>query len=193
MRHIPNILSALRIAMVGVFIYFFAHARYFMALGVYVLAILTDALDGYLARRNNWITDIGKVLDPLADKLMLITALICFCTRGWVPVWLVAIVVAKELIMIIGGALLWKKDVVVHADRFGKAATGFFNAGVVATLLKGFRAWHWIGYWNIVLLCVAAVLAIIALVHYAKLNVFKPREMGDGTPAGNDPAKSGQQ
>lgn len=155
--------------MVGVFIYFFARAQYHWALGIYVLAFITDIVDGYLARRNNWITNIGKVLDPLADKLMLIAALACFYAEGWIPAWLLIIVVAKELVMIIGGALLWKKNVVVYADWFGKAATGFFNLGVVATICKNF--WPWIGVWNIVVLAIAMVLAIIAMLHYAKQTV----------------------
>ncbi|HWR22155.1 MAG TPA: CDP-alcohol phosphatidyltransferase family protein [Feifaniaceae bacterium] len=191
MRHIPNILSGLRIGMVGVFVYFFQNEKYYAALGTYVLAVLTDTLDGYLARHNNWITDVGKVLDPLADKLMLIAALICFCVNGWVPVWLVAVVVAKELIMIVGGALLWKKEVVVYADWFGKFATGFFNAGVVATLVK--RFWPWIGFWNIVLLSVAMVLGIIALVHYAQKNVFnKKRISGGASGEGANSAKNAE-
>ncbi len=182
MRHIPNILSGLRIGMVGLFVYFFQNDRYYAALGIYVLAVLTDTLDGYLARHYNWITDVGKVLDPLADKLMLIAALICFCINRWVPVWLVAAVVLKELVMIIGGALLWKKEIVVYADWFGKFATGFFNVGVVATLVK--RFWPWIGFWNIVLLSIATVLGIIALVHYAQKNVFNRKRISGETPGG---------
>ena len=77
MRHIPNILSVLRIIMVGVFAYLFAIGRPLAALSVYVLAFLTDILDGYLARRNNWITNLGKLLDPFADKLLIVVALIC--------------------------------------------------------------------------------------------------------------------
>ncbi len=169
MKYIPNMLSFLRLLMVGVFLYFFKRSQYYAALGVYILAILTDMLDGYLARRNGWITDLGKILDPLADKLMLITALICFYLQGWIPLWLLAIVMGKETIMIIGGAFLLKKDVVVFADWFGKFATGFFNAGVITTLLK--RFWPWIDMLNIILLFIAMVLAIIALIHYARKNV----------------------
>ena len=88
MRHIPNILSALRILMVGVFIYFFTKAQYFACLITYITAFLTDLLDGFLARRNHWISNVGKVLDPLADKLMLLTALVCFATRGWLPLYI---------------------------------------------------------------------------------------------------------
>ena len=106
MRHIPNILSALRILMVGVFIYFFTKAQYFACLITYITAFLTDLLDGFLARRNHWISNVGKVLDPLADKLMLLTALVCFATRGWLPLYMILIVFVKELIMIIGGAIL---------------------------------------------------------------------------------------
>ncbi|MDL2234599.1 CDP-alcohol phosphatidyltransferase family protein [Christensenellaceae bacterium OttesenSCG-928-L17] len=176
MKHIPNILSGLRLLMVGVFVYLFRQDMYMAALGIYVLAILTDLLDGYLARRNNWISDIGKVLDPLADKLMLIAALVCFYFEKWIPLWLVAVVVGKEAVMIIGGALLYKKEIVVYADWFGKIATVFFNAGVMATMCAGF--WPWLKPWNIVLLSIAIVLALIALVHYARKNVFvrKPKQ-----------------
>ncbi|MDL2217262.1 CDP-alcohol phosphatidyltransferase family protein [Christensenellaceae bacterium OttesenSCG-928-M15] len=170
MRHIPNVLSGLRIAMVGVFAYFFLNDKYIAALIVYVLAALTDLLDGYLARRNNWITDVGKVLDPLADKLMLICALVCFYMKEWLPFWLVAIVVGKELLMILGGMLLYKHKYVVYADWFGKCATLFFNAGIVATFLKGF--WPWIGVWNVILLSIAVVMAIVALFHYAGKNML---------------------
>ena len=75
MRHIPNILSLIRLLMVGLFIYLFANGMYSGAFIVYIVAFFTDLLDGYIARRNNWISDIGKVLDHLADKLMLLSAL----------------------------------------------------------------------------------------------------------------------
>lgn len=170
MKNIPNVLSVLRLAMIGVFIWFFRGGQYVAVLITYVTAVLTDILDGYLARRNNWITNVGKVLDPLADKLMLLTALVCFSIRGWVPLLLVLIVAVKELLMIIGGIFLWKRKVVVYADRFGKCATGFFNTGVVATLLKEF--WPWIGSLNLILLGIAVLLALVALFHYGRKDVI---------------------
>ena len=170
MRHIPNILSGLRLALVGVFVWLFQQDRMMEALLVFITAFLTDLLDGYLARRNNWITNVGKVLDPLADKLMLISALICFYLKGWIPLWLLAVVLAKELIMIIGGAVLFRKKVVVYADWFGKTAAGVFNAAVAVTLITLYVPQ--LGRLNLVLFCIAVVLAFIALIHYAKLQVF---------------------
>ena len=170
MRHIPNILSALRILMVGVFLYFFIKAQYLSCLITYIVAFLTDLLDGFLARRNNWISNIGKVLDPLADKLMVLTALVCFLTRGWLPLYMIIIVFAKELIMIVGGAILFRKKVFVYSDWFGKFSSGFFNASVALTLAKRFVPQ--IGILDIVVLGIAIVLALIALVHYARIQVL---------------------
>lgn len=180
LRHIPNILSGLRVLMVGAFIWCFVRELYWYSLAVYALAFLTDLLDGYLARRNNWITNLGKVLDPFADKLMLIAALTCFMGRGWMPLWMYCVAVGKEVIMIVGGLLLLGRKVVVFADWFGKTAAGFFNAGVAATLLKYF--WPWIGVGNIVLLGIAIALAIVALIHYAHKQVFVRHEP-DGADA----------
>ena len=169
MKHIPNILSTLRIALVGLFIYFFAKAQYISCLVTFVTAFLTDLLDGYLARRHNWITNIGKVLDPLADKLMVLAALSCFYAVGWLPLWMLIAVFAKELTMIIVGFILLRKDVVVYADWYGKFAGGCFNIGIALTLAKEFLPW--IGSFNLAMLLAALIFAIIALLHYAATQV----------------------
>lgn len=179
MRHIPNILSSARLLMVGVFAYLFAKAHYLACLAVFTTAFLTDLLDGYLARRNNWITNVGKVLDPLADKLMVLTALACFYFRDWIPLWLLFVVLAKELIMIIGGIILYKKEIVVYADWFGKFAAGFFNVGVALILARVFLPW--LGRSGFVVLCAAALFAVIALVHYAKRQVFVRHDRSAGS------------
>lgn len=182
MKQIPNILSGLRIIMVGFFVYAFIKHDYVFALTVYVLAIATDMLDGYLARRNNWITDLGKILDPFADKLMLIAALYCFYVNRWIPLWLLVVVAGKELLMVLGGLILLKLDVVVYADWAGKLATGFFNVGVIATLLKRFMPW--LEYVSITLLIIASGLAVIALMHYAKKNALPALKSRQGAKVG---------
>ena len=95
-----------------------------IAAGIYVLAWLTDALDGYLARRNNWITDLGKWLDPLADKAMQFTAAVCFAVDNLVFLLVVIPMFIKELLMLIGGMVVIKrKHIVVQALWYGKVAT----------------------------------------------------------------------
>lgn len=182
MRHIPNILSSVRLILVGVFAFLFAKAEYLHCLIVFTAAFITDLLDGYLARKHNWITDVGKVLDPLADKLMVLTALTCFYIKGWLPLWMLVAVVVKEMIMIIGGYIMLKKDIVVYADWFGKLAGGGFNLGVGLTLAKEFLPW--IGMGNLIVFAASIVLAIIALVHYARAQVFtahdKPGDSKNG-------------
>ena len=177
MRNIPNIISAFRLLLIGVFIALFVHEEYLWALITYLVAFLSDILDGYLARRNNWITDIGKLLDPLADKLMLLTALTCFFSAGWLPIWVLLAAAFKELAMIIGGAFLLKQKVVVQSDWFGKIAGGMFFAGVVLTMLKCFYPVIGTLRIDIAVFMIAIMCAFIAAYHYAQLSgVFQKKE-----------------
>lgn len=174
MRHIPNILSALRIIMVGIFACLFLEGRPIAALSVFVLAFLTDILDGYLARRNNWISNIGKLLDPFADKLLTVVALVCICIgkRQAAFIWLCALTAAKELLMVFGGMFLLRRRVVVYADWFGKIATGVFGAGIILAMLS-FR-YPQMSPWDLYVLALATALSYLALIHYA-LRSFFPR------------------
>jgi len=131
LKHIPNILSAIRICMVPVFIYlFFEHyERIYLSLLIFLLAGLTDIIDGYLARRNNWISNLGKLLDPLADKLMECTVLVCFAVKGIIPWQLTAVFMIKELFMVCGAIIVLKKiKVTVKSKWYGKITTSVFYA-----------------------------------------------------------------
>ena len=127
-KQIPNMLSVLRLFMVPLFFYtYFEYTegpKQYIAVGVYVLAWLTDALDGYLARRNNWITDVGKILDPVADKLMQFTAALCFTIDNSIFLIMLIPLIIKEIGMLFGTvAILKRKKVVVQASWYGKVAT----------------------------------------------------------------------
>ena len=186
MKHIPNILSSLRIVMVGVFAWLFCSAnpdhpvRYWWAVGVFVLAFLTDVLDGFLARTFNWVTPLGKLLDPLADKLMMITALIVILIGKfdddlfWVYLVLVILVGVKEILMVVGGMIMLKQRKVAYSDWYGKTATGLFAFGTVLTLLSFIV--DAIEPWNIAVLSASIGLSYVALAHYAKTQLFAPRE-----------------
>lgn len=185
MRHIPNILSVLRILMVGVFAYLFLTGRPIAALLVYVLAFLTDILDGYLARRNGWITNLGKLLDPFADKLLVVTALVCIYIGKQQSAFLVLFILSavKELLMILGGAIMLRHRVVVYADWFGKIATGLFAAGIILSLLS-FR-FSGFSPWDFYVLVVSTTLSYFALVHYA-IRAFFPGLKREKAPAAEE-------
>lgn len=122
----PNFLTLLRLFMVPGFIVLYLQGgvgRYYAA-GLFVLAALTDVLDGYLARRLNQVTDFGKLADPAADKLMQLSALLCLCLGGRLPLWILLIYGAKELLQVLGGLrLLNLNKFVVYSKRSGKLAT----------------------------------------------------------------------
>lgn len=166
--NLPNILSFLRIAFVGVFIYFFIQNMLMWALFIFVLAAFTDFLDGFIARKYNLITDLGKFLDPLADKLMLITALICLYSRNMLPFWVLVIVIAKEIIMITVGIFFYSKNFIIYSKIFGKLATFFFNIAVLLTFFK-----DKLYPLNEIVLFIAVALAILAMIQYGKDFVLK--------------------
>ena len=168
MRHIPNILSIMRLALVAVFVWLFRAGKYVPALSVFLFAFFSDILDGQLARKNNWISDLGKFLDPLADKIMTIAALICIYTGKRQPIYLALflLVFVKELLMLIGGLLIAKREkVVVYAKWPGKLATGLFAIGLVLSLVSFVPVD--VSPWDVVMLCVATALSYYALVYYA--------------------------
>lgn len=166
MRHIPNIISFIRLLLVGVFCFCFLRGRYVAALAVYLFASFSDILDGRLARKFNWISNLGKLLDPLADKLMNLAALLCIFLGKQQTVYLVILllVALKELLIITGSILLLRRNIVVYSDWSGKIASLFFSVGTVLTLVSFFRVD--VEPWNIVILAVATAFSYFALVHY---------------------------
>lgn len=142
-KQIPNILSVIRLFMVPVFIvYYFRYSvlpKTLISAGVFILAWITDALDGYLARRNNWITDVGKILDPLADKLMQLAAAVCFSIDNKIFLIFLIPLVIKELMMLIGAIIVMRsKKTVVQASWYGKVATVLlFICALTRIIIRG--------------------------------------------------------
>ena len=121
LKNIPNILSIIRICLVFVFIPLFFTGHIYTAMFIFLLAGATDVVDGYLARRNNWITELGKILDPFADKLMQCTVLVCLCIKKFIPIWFVIPFFVKELLTLLLGAIVIKRrSVAVVSKWYGK-------------------------------------------------------------------------
>jgi len=106
-RHIPNLICLVRLALIWPVAVALYGGRYGLALALFVLAAISDGLDGYLAKRFNWISDLGKFLDPLADKLLLVTVFVESTWLGLVPWWVTAAAVARD-VMIALGALVYR-------------------------------------------------------------------------------------
>jgi len=102
LRDIPNIISLLRIALVIPVVYLLIQRQFSYALVLFFIAGISDGLDGYLAKRNNWKTRLGSILDPLADKLLLVFSYFALGWLGEIPMWLVIAVVIRDLIIVVG-------------------------------------------------------------------------------------------
>ncbi|KUO70029.1 MAG: CDP-diacylglycerol--glycerol-3-phosphate 3-phosphatidyltransferase, partial [Clostridia bacterium BRH_c25] len=121
--NIPNALTIIRLLLIPGFVYyFFSQMEYGIriAIVIFVVAGLTDILDGFIARRYNLITRLGIVLDPLADKLMLLTVLISITLKDQIPFWIIVVVAIKETLLMLGAITLFNDhDIVVPANKFG--------------------------------------------------------------------------
>ncbi|MDR2569444.1 MAG: CDP-alcohol phosphatidyltransferase family protein [Oscillospiraceae bacterium] len=131
MKAVPNIISIFRICLVPVFIYaYFAddHDIKYYALLIFIVAGLSDILDGYLARKYEAQSKLGKLLDPLGDKLMVFTVMVCITITRPILIWAVLVFFVKEVLMGIGGYLLHKKTggEIPPANLIGKSSTILF-------------------------------------------------------------------
>ncbi|HIX77229.1 MAG TPA: CDP-diacylglycerol--glycerol-3-phosphate 3-phosphatidyltransferase [Candidatus Fusicatenibacter merdavium] len=170
--NLPNKLTILRMIMVPFFVLFMlvpigGAANKWIALAIFVVASLTDTLDGYIARRDNLITDFGKFMDPLADKLLVCSALICFVELGDLPAWMVIVIIAREFI--ISGFRLVASDngIVIAASKTGKLKTVSQMVMVVLVIadLGGFFS-----ILEQIFIWLALILTVVSLIEYIVKN-----------------------
>ncbi len=136
MKHLPNLLTVLRIVLVPVFLWLALKALWLPAWAVFVVAALTDWLDGTIARKYNIISDFGKLWDPLADKLIVLSAL---GVLTWTPpfrlCWVIfALVALREIAITILREVWSRRRLIIPADRWGKLKTVLQMVGIIACL-----------------------------------------------------------
>ena len=102
MRHLPNLICLIRLGLIWPVLVTLHAGEHVAALGLFVVAAISDGLDGYLAKRFDWISELGKILDPMADKLLLVTVFVECAWLGLVPWWLTAAVVARDVLIGLG-------------------------------------------------------------------------------------------
>lgn len=139
-KHIPNILTVSRFFLIPFIIYFIVVDEFILALIFLTISGLTDILDGFIARKFNFITNFGKLIDPLADKSTQLSVLLTITIKGVIPVWIIVLVALKEAAMIAGASFLYGKELVVSSKWFGKLSTVLFYIAIVCSFI--------IAYWN---------------------------------------------
>ena len=161
----------IRLALIPLYWVLMVKGQTYQALAVYVIASLTDLADGYIARKYHQITNFGKLMDPVADKVMVLSVMLSMVLPlgGREPVLPCApfiILLSKEALMILGGAFMLKKGIVVYALRIGKIAQLIMVLSLIAAFFhEQFEAW---GFpLHLYLLWTAVGLTICALVFYA--------------------------
>ena len=134
LKHIPNALTIVRFLLIPVIVIACVQEEYIWAIAILTLSGLTDVLDGTIARRFNLISDFGKLMDPLADKLTQVSLLTTLCIKDIIPLWILIIVVLKEFCMVSGASFLYGKELVVSSKWYGKLATVLFYLAMVLSL-----------------------------------------------------------
>lgn len=167
LKTIPNILSLFRIALIIPFVIFFLQKNYIAAAVAIILSGITDALDGFIARKFNQITDLGKMLDPLADKLTLIAIMICIVILFPIVLPVVIVLIIKDVIMMIGASILLKDDIKPPAARwYGKIGTVMFYISVALIVFLKAAFNYENSILSLVLLGLTAAMMIFALIEY---------------------------
>ena len=135
LKHVPNALTIIRFLLIPVIVISIFNGDYIIAFIFFTVSGITDIADGCIARKFNLISNFGKLMDPLADKLTQIATIASLTLKDIIPIWILAIVLLKELIMIAGASFLYGKDVVVYSKWYGKLATVLFYVAIVFSLL----------------------------------------------------------
>ena len=167
----PNKLTILRVIMIPFFVLFMlvpigGDVHKWVALALFIIASLTDTLDGYLARRDNLVTNFGKFMDPLADKLLVCAAMICLIEVGKLPSWIVIIIISREFI-ISGFRLIASDNGIVIAASWGKAKTISQMVMIIVLIADLGGIFDTIGT---IFVGVATVLTVVSLIDYILKN-----------------------
>lgn len=167
--NLPNKLTILRVCTIPFFVFFmevnvFDSADKYIALALFIIASITDAMDGHIARKYNLVTNFGKFMDPLADKLLVCSSLICLTDVDAIPGWIVVVIISRELIISGFRTIAADNGIVIAASNWGKVKTVFQMIMIIWLILDmPFFVCKVIGQ---VLIYASLVLTVISLVDY---------------------------
>ncbi|TCT15033.1 CDP-diacylglycerol--glycerol-3-phosphate 3-phosphatidyltransferase [Natranaerovirga pectinivora] len=170
--NIANKLTILRVMLIPIFLVFiltdFTAMNHIYALVIFAVASFTDFLDGYLARSMNLVTNFGKFMDPLADKLLVASALIAFVYLGWLAPWVVILIISREFLISGFRVVAASEGLVIAASKWGKIKT-VFQMVMILVLMARFDG-EYIFYIENALVYIAVIFTIISAVDYMVKN-----------------------
>jgi cardiolipin synthase len=176
MLNLPNFLTLIRIVLIPFFLVLLASQLYFDALLVFILGGVTDALDGFIARRMNQKTSLGAILDPVADKLLLMSSFIMLGMMGGIPLWLVVLVVSRDTVILVGYvaiSFLLDERLEVQPTIAGKLSTVFQLVTVGVVLLMLARSQLLESWLDDALVYLTAAATVISGVQYLYLGLLR--------------------
>jgi len=170
--NLPNKLTLLRVAMIPFFVFFlltdFVAYSSYIALVIFVAASLTDLLDGHIARKHNLVTNFGKFMDPLADKLLVTSALVCFVGMGRISAVIVLIIIAREFIISGFRLVAAGSGTVIAAGSLGKIKTTIQMITIIL-MIPNFGG-HTVYIIEQVLIYASLIMTVVSLVDYLYKN-----------------------
>lgn len=161
--NLPNMLTSLRILFIPVFAWLVLDQRWWWAFGLFVALMITDKLDGDIARARGLITDFGKIADPIADKALMITAMVALNIASTLPVWITVVIVVRELGITFWRMWMLRRGRVVPASKGGKLKTVLQTVGI-ALYLCPLPAWMDIP--TLVVMIIAAAVTVVTGIQY---------------------------
>jgi len=164
-----NKLTILRILVVPLFIYFLMSGQMILAITAFAFAAFTDWVDGYVARKYNQITNFGKLIDPLADKILVIAAFVCFIELDIIPAWSVFVIIARELTVTALRSLAATEGKVIAASWWGKAKTVSQILAIIMIMVNQMHSLDIYGFTTVTyIFSICVVLTIISFIDYFK-------------------------
>ena len=165
-KQIPNILTIFRFILIPFIVINLVYDSYIAAFIIFTVSGLTDILDGFIARKYNFITNFGKLIDPLADKCTQIITLGTLAIKDIIPMWIIIIVILKEFIMVAGASFLYGKELVVSSRWYGKLATVLFYIAIACSLF--IKQFDFSFDFSIYIYYLALISTIFSLIMYIK-------------------------
>lgn len=175
-KKLPNILTIIRFLLVPVIIGCLTTNHYLWAFVMYTISSITDVADGFIARKYNAISDFGKLMDPLADKLTQLSVLATLTLKGLIPIWIAAFFIIKETCLIAGASFLYGKKLVVSSKWYGKFTTVLLYLSIISSFLIRYFNLPQFDIYLYVLTVVFAVLSIIMYTRHFYVEGYLPNK-----------------